>query len=650
VTNPRRRQNTWYEAPPADRHREAAKSSEYYQYLSGKKAPRKSVQKRLKGKKVGWSWGELKKEGLYSGEGKRTDGYGSSSSERTGALRDLNGLIADKVITKAQALKLIEKKGTGTAYATKDKDGRLKKKGKLAKDVARLLAAADKRKKHKSKADRKSKTQKKLKTILKPSSARVESVEDLLGLSNPGRKTVRRRRNTRKTRINKLRMRLRRNALKINRKRKRKTVKKTAWMRFTKKNAGKGWSMAKMADQYRKSKKKNPTRKRRKVKRKTNSSKKRRMNSSTRRRTATRRRAPARRRNPIRATRRRIVRRRRSNAGGYGALMSYQGGSSKALAGKGMRLIGDVTKEAKKIPVLKYAAWMIAPIALGAAVAMVHRTVEPRLIPALAESKIPGAKMLAKAPYLTTGALVGASLIGLSSTKFGKKIISTPTAAKIGALAVATGVFADMFLPSLVKAAADVAREEAAAMAAQALTAASAAPATTQKGFQGYGDGGFYMIGANTRDLGQKAYADANYADAQMASAHMTPDEVSAAMQGAHVYLHVFPGSPIKLQQRQKLHSRHAGRKGHRYGWLIKMVGFDAFQKIAALPPQQRSKVIARLRQQALASVPRELAAAKQSQASHSATAMPLAGAANGAAGFGSPGGYGALMFAGSNH
>ena len=237
-----------------------------------------------------------------------------------------------------------------------------------------------------------------------------------------------------------------------------------------------------------------------------------------------------------------------------------------------------------------------------------------------------------------------------------KKVISKGTAAKVAGLAVATGVFADMFLPSVVKAAAQVAKEEAVALAASQLqTAQSAAPVASngqamRKGFQGYGDGGFYMIGANTQDLGRKAYADAHYADAAMASTHMHPDEVSAALQGPSVYVQVFPGSPIKKMAARHLHSRHAGLKGHRYGWLIKMVGFEKFQQIAALPPAQRAKVISRLKAQAMASIPQAIASAKKLDEMHSSTSMPIAGAGNnGAQGFKSVG-YGALMFAGQNH
>jgi hypothetical protein len=42
--------------------------------------------------------------------------------------------------------------------------------------------------------------------------------------------------------------------------------------------------------------------------------------------------------------------------------------------------------------------------------------------------------------------------------------------------------------------------------------------------------------------------------------------------------------------------SRHAGREGHRWGWLIKLVGWQGFQRITALPPSDRCAVIEQMR------------------------------------------------------
>jgi hypothetical protein len=39
--------------------------------------------------------------------------------------------------------------------------------------------------------------------------------------------------------------------------------------------------------------------------------------------------------------------------------------------------------------------------------------------------------------------------------------------------------------------------------------------------------------------------------------------------------------------------------KGHRWGWMMKMIGFDNMKKVAAMPPEQRLALIDELRQTA---------------------------------------------------
>jgi hypothetical protein len=48
-------------------------------------------------------------------------------------------------------------------------------------------------------------------------------------------------------------------------------------------------------------------------------------------------------------------------------------------------------------------------------------------------------------------------------------------------------------------------------------------------------------------------------------------------------------------------YSRYAGKPGHRWGWLIKLVGFDRARQVAALPTVQRRNYIAQVRNHAVA-------------------------------------------------
>ena len=129
--------------------------------------------------------------------------------------------------------------------------------------------------------------------------------------------------------------------------------------------------------------------------------------------------------------------------------------------------------------------------------------------------------------------------------------------------------------------------------------------------------------------------------DAAACPDEMSQQEVSAALSGQ--YAQCFPPSPHRARTKGVKGSRHAGVFGHRYGWLIKLIGPARFHELAKLPPQQRHEIIRSLKAQALSTLTSELQSDRQYVES---AAMPLDGAANGAQGFGSAT-YGALMYAG---
>lgn len=151
----------------------------------------------------------------------------------------------------------------------------------------------------------------------------------------------------------------------------------------------------------------------------------------------------------------------------------------------------------------------------------------------------------------------------------------------------------------------------------------------------GYGDGGAYEI-AGFGDAGALQYADAEMADAYSSGSDLDGVEGNAALSGLHGWFGTFGAPPKRAAGPHRAHSRHAGKAGHRWGWLIKLVGFENFQKIVALEPEKRVAVIHQLRQQALESVPRLLS---------QDTGLPAAVALEAQAQ--NLGGYGALVFAG---
>lgn len=114
----------------------------------------------------------------------------------------------------------------------------------------------------------------------------------------------------------------------------------------------------------------------------------------------------------------------------------------------------------------------------------------------------------------------------------------------------------------------------------------------------GEGMGG---IGEGMGDAGD--YGDAEMADAYYSGPDLDSYEGEAAMYGAHAYRSVFGAPPKRASRVVSPYSRHAGRRGHRWAWLIKAVGWERFQQIAAMDPDARCALIAELRKQAIATV-----------------------------------------------
>jgi hypothetical protein len=122
---------------------------------------------------------------------------------------------------------------------------------------------------------------------------------------------------------------------------------------------------------------------------------------------------------------------------------------------------------------------------------------------------------------------------------------------------------------------------------------------------EGMGGIGFSGIGQGMGDAGD--YSDAEMADAYYSGPDLDGYEGEAALHGAHAYRSVF-GAPAKQASRTESDfSRHAGKPGHRWGWLIKAVGWERFQAIAAMEPEARCALIEELRKNAIATVDTKL-------------------------------------------
>ena len=102
---------------------------------------------------------------------------------------------------------------------------------------------------------------------------------------------------------------------------------------------------------------------------------------------------------------------------------------------------------------------------------------------------------------------------------------------------------------------------------------------------------------------GSLVYGDADLSDAAHCGTDLSGAELSAARSGMNAYATRFPSSGSAATRVAGRPSVNAGREGYRWGWMIKLVGFERFQQIAALPAGQRCRVIAQLRLQAMQSL-----------------------------------------------
>ena len=103
-------------------------------------------------------------------------------------------------------------------------------------------------------------------------------------------------------------------------------------------------------------------------------------------------------------------------------------------------------------------------------------------------------------------------------------------------------------------------------------------------------------------------YGDAMPADAEDSGADFSVAEGEAMIAGPASWFQRFGRAPKRVMGIRSAKSRHAGREGHRWGWLIKLVGPEKAAQIAALPPEKRLRVIADLRRQAVSSLANAMA------------------------------------------
>ncbi len=307
---------------------------------------------------------------------------------------------------------------------------------------------------------------------------------------------------------------------------------------------------------------------------------------STVKRRSTRRNAVALRSNPkrrsvISRSRRRNAIALRSNAVALRANRSRRrsrrrnSASSASLpATYSMKLLAPIQRLAKKVPVIgKTVAMGLAPLAFGAVAGAVH---------------VYGMRLASRyAPGV-----------------YGK---IAPVGYSVGGLVVAGLLLAGGKIPLLNKVPAAVRKQ----VASAALVSGGALDAFryfqgTSSDFAGiseysgshYGDGMAYDV-VPVGGLSEE-YSGSQPVDAAACPADLSVEEGEAALAGPGYWKQYFGPPPQRVSGGRSPYSNLAGREGHRWGWLINMIGFERFSKIAAMPPQNRVELLANLKGHAI--------------------------------------------------
>lgn len=322
--------------------------------------------------------------------------------------------------------------------------------------------------------------------------------------------------------------------------------------------------------------------------------------------------------------------------------------------GSGIALLDSVEGFVAKVPGGEYVAPLVAPLALGAVGFGAHFVLVPRL-----------------RPYLPAGVLQdwAATVIGAAGAvaslvvyKMTDNQATRNAALAVGGTVAATGIILDLnkkyggnlgahddYGVSPVPGDLGAVALENPGFGAVALENPGMFGAVALENPGMFGDGMAYQLSPvgfgfdGEVSALQNAYGRASAADAYYSGPDFDSAEGEALLSGAGEFGRAAGPVPRLAAGQRKHHSEFAGRRFHRWGWLIKLVGFQNAQQIAALPPEERLKVIDSLRKQALQTYQQYLASHKVSESLPAGVAAggPLAPAA--APGVGDAFGYGAL-------
>lgn len=116
-----------------------------------------------------------------------------------------------------------------------------------------------------------------------------------------------------------------------------------------------------------------------------------------------------------------------------------------------------------------------------------------------------------------------------------------------------------------------------------------------------FGDGFAYHTAPLQAAQNAGEFEQCSYADAYYSGADFSGEEGQALLNGPRAFFGRFGKPTRRIGGADKGKASHlAGRRGHRWGWLVRMCGWPKAQQIASLAPADRLRVIKAMRQGAM--------------------------------------------------
>ena len=111
---------------------------------------------------------------------------------------------------------------------------------------------------------------------------------------------------------------------------------------------------------------------------------------------------------------------------------------------------------------------------------------------------------------------------------------------------------------------------------------------------------GAHLNGAHLNGMHalNEAYMRAPFEDADYSGVDFNGYEGQAFMGGPAAYMAKF-GLPAMRAGRRSGMSSMAGKQGHRWAWLVRLIGFDRTAQLASMPAAKRVRIIAKMRREA---------------------------------------------------